>query len=272
MTSFELIYLCAEPFLLPLHTQVRRQLRRIVNASSQHPTILDVGGRKSHYTVGISASITVTDLPRESDIQTALHLGIDEEIIEECYRRRSNIKSVLYDDMTHSSLPDCSFDCVVSVEVLEHVDEDALFVWNVSRILKANGVFLMTTPNGDAVKNTNPDHKRHYTQEQLRSLLSQYFGSVHIEYAIQNGLFGEQGLRSWSIKRPLGTLIGMTSNLINLVQSSFPNLKHDMHSTRHLIAVAGKCSRHAEGSGGCSDRSRVGAMLKGISEQSTTVH
>jgi SAM-dependent methyltransferase len=272
MTSFELTYLCAEPFLLPLHTQVRGQLRRIVNASSQHPIILDVGGRKSHYTVGISASITVTDLPRESDIQTALHLGIDEEIIEECYKRRSNIKSVLYDDMTHSSLPDCSFDCVVSVEVLEHVEEDALFVWNVSRVLKADGVFLMTTPNGDAIKNTNPDHKRHYTQEQLRSLLSQYFGSVQIEYAIRSGPFCEKGLRSWSIKHPLGTLMGMTSNLINLVQSSFPHLKHDMHSTRHLIAMASKCSRHAEGGGSCSDRSQVGAELEAISEQTSTEH
>jgi hypothetical protein len=66
--------------------------------------------------------------------------------------------------------------------------------------------------------------------------------------------------------------MGMTSNLINLVQSSFPHLKHDMHSTRHLIAMASKCSRHAEGSGNCSDRSQVGAMLEAISEQTTTVH
>ena len=38
--------------------------------------ILDIGGRKSHYTIGIAGSVTITDLPRETDIQQRLHLGV----------------------------------------------------------------------------------------------------------------------------------------------------------------------------------------------------
>jgi SAM-dependent methyltransferase len=172
MKRFELTYLALEPFLPPLIKTVRKRLVIIAKSSPYRLEILDVGGRKSHQTINVPANITITDLPRESSIQKELNLGINDSIIEQTYSRRTNVKSVLFDDMTRSSLPDQSFDCVVATEVLEHVEEDRQFVNEVWRVLKPKGIFLMTTPNGDSVKNNNPDHKRHYTREHLNSLLS----------------------------------------------------------------------------------------------------
>ena len=82
---------------------------------------------------------------------------------------------------------------MVSVEVLEHVEEDDLFVKEVSRVLKPGGVFIMTTPNGDWVENKNPDHKRHYKRNQLDTLLNKYFEDVSVEYAIVGGKFRKSG-------------------------------------------------------------------------------
>ena len=45
------------------------------------PKILDVGGRKSPYTIGIPAEITIIDLPRDSEIQQKLNLGINSTVI-----------------------------------------------------------------------------------------------------------------------------------------------------------------------------------------------
>lgn len=242
MKPHELTYLGVEPFLLPLHKKIRRRLVKIAKSYSHRPEILDVGGRKSHYTIAVPGHITITDLPRETDVQRELNLGINQEIVEKTYSRRSNVRRILLDDMTRSSLPASSFDCVVSVEVLEHVEEDARFVEEVYRVLKPGGVFLMTTPNGDSVKNTNPDHKRHYTREQLSALLSSVFEKVEVEYAIQGGVYRKLGLRSWSVRRPGRTALSMVGNLVNSIQSTGETIKHRSQGTRHLIAAAGKRS------------------------------
>jgi SAM-dependent methyltransferase len=242
MKPFELLYLAAEPLLIPLHKKVRKQVLQIVKSHAGTAEVLDVGGRKSHYTIGVPGRITISDLPRETETQKSLNLGINQEIIKKNYARRSNVHNVLFDDMTRSTLPDQTFDCVIAVEVLEHVEKDSLFVGEVHRVLKPNGTFLMTTPNGDFVVNTNPDHKRHYQREQLRALLATYFKDVQVDYAIKSGKFRTLGLRSWSIKHPLQTALGMTGNVINSIQSAPKSLKNRAHGTRHLIAIARKQS------------------------------
>jgi SAM-dependent methyltransferase len=142
--------------------------------------------------------------------------------------------------MTRSALPDASFDYALAVEVLEHVDEDEAFVHQVHRVLKPGGVFLMTTPNGDAVANTNPDHRRHYTREQLRRLLAGRFAAVEVDYAIAGGVFRRLGLRSWSPRHPLRTALSMVGNVVNTMQSASYRVKDDAAGTRHLFAVARK--------------------------------
>jgi len=240
MKAFEYVYLLAEPFLPPLYKKVRGRLLKIAKSKPNEPDILDVGGRKSHYTVGVPANITIIDLPRESEIQRSLNLGINPEIIESTRMRRTNVREMLLDDMTKSSLPSERFDCVVAVEVLEHVEEDERFVSEVQRVLEPGGVFLMTTPNGDSVRNTNPDHKRHYTREQLLSLLKLYFEVVDVDYAILGGRFRTVGLRGWSLRRPIRSVMSMAANVINSIQSSRSELKNQARGTRHLIATARK--------------------------------
>jgi SAM-dependent methyltransferase len=241
MTPFELVYLCAEPFLPSLYRQVRRRLKTAADDAQAEPETLDVGGRKSHYTIGVPGRVTISELPRVTDLQSQLNLGMTARISEQLRRRRSNVREVCLDDMTRSSLPDSRFDCVVAVEVLEHVEEDRLFLGNVRRVLKPGGVFLMTTPNGDHIATpTNPDHKRHYTREELSSLLASFFAPVEVEYAIEGGRFHSLGLKSWSVKHPVRTALSMLGNAVNAVQSSRPSIKQQSIGTQHLIATAGK--------------------------------
>lgn len=240
MKIYEMGRLLAEPVLPPLYKHVRARLREIIKTSSGVPRILDVGGRKSPYTIGLSAQITVIDLPRESEVQEKLYLGINDKIVKQTHQRRSNITDVVFGDMTCSNLPDESFDYVVSVEVLEHVEEDDLFVKEVSRVLKTGGVFLMTTPNGDWVENKNPDHKRHYKKKELSALLGKYFDEVTVDYAIVGGYYRKLGLRSWSLNHPIKTASSIFGNVINSIQSANGEIRHRAEGTHHLIAAAKK--------------------------------
>jgi SAM-dependent methyltransferase len=241
LKPFEYCYLLCNPLLPPLYRHVRRELFRSLETPGDNPAILDVGGRKSHYTIGLPASVTISDLPRISAVQNQLNLGTNDQINEQTRSRRSNVKETIYDDMTRTNLPANSFDVVVAVEVLEHVEEDNLFVRNVARTLKPGGWFVMTTPNGDAVPIPhNPDHKRHYRREQLIRLLSTYFQQVEVHYVIKASRFRSWGLKSWSPRRPLQTVRSMLGNVINSIESSGFAVRENALGTRHLFATARK--------------------------------
>jgi SAM-dependent methyltransferase len=240
VTKFELAYSCLRFFLPPLHNKIHRLVFDLANPGNGHDEILDVGGRKSHCTIGIPAHITITDLPRETDVQKSLNLGVTPAIAAQIAQSRSNIRRVIFDDMTRSALPSNSFDGAIAIEVLEHVEEDQNFVREVYRVLKPGGWFVMSTPNGDYVRNTNPDHKRHYSRQQLHELLSSRFASAEVEYAIQGGVCRKLGLLPWSPKRPVQTALSIFGNVVNSLQSAGARLNDRADGTHHLIAVARK--------------------------------
>lgn len=186
------------------------------------------------------ARVTIIDLPRRTELQSALNLGIDATIARRVRSRRSNIENLLLGDMTDSGLPGESFDLVVSVEVIEHVEEDEKFVSEVNRVLKPGGSLILTTPNGDFVENRNPDHKRHYKRKELNHLLGKYFDQVSTEYAIAGGRYRKVGLKPWSLTHPMQTASSAFGNVINSFQSSRRHIKDSPNGTHHLIAVAKK--------------------------------
>ncbi|MGH9013072.1 MAG: class I SAM-dependent methyltransferase [Acidimicrobiia bacterium] len=238
MKPFEYGYVVLQPLMLPLYGEIRRRLRTLVETSGAPVSLLDVGGRKSHYTVGVPARVTISDLPRESRMQHALNLGINEEMIDQTKSRRSNVIDVVYDDMTQTKFPTRSFDGVVAVEVLEHVEDDASFVSNVSRVLRPGGFFLMTTPNGDNDPVPAEDHKRHYRKAELQELLRGFFDDVRVDYAVVAGRWRTYGLQSWSIRHPVRTTRSMLGNVVNRSQSMRSGTAEQVLGTKHLIGTA----------------------------------
>ena len=78
-----------------------------------------------------------------------------------------------------------SFDAAVSFQVIEHTDDDAMFVAEISRVLKRGGTLLMTTPNrllrlDPGQKPWNRYHKREYGPDDLKQVLQQNFSDVQV--------------------------------------------------------------------------------------------
>jgi SAM-dependent methyltransferase len=243
MTPYERLRIAAEPVLPVLYSKTRRELQRLLAETPARPArVLDIGGRKSPYTVGLSAEITVLDLPRESEVQQLLHLGVTDDLLAELRRRRSNIAAVTLQDMTRSELPSDEFDGAICVEVIEHVPEAEAFIEQSARVLKPGGWFYLTTPNGDYLSNEgihhNPDHVKLYTRAEMEELLGRHFGRVRVTWGVHTGHNRTRGLHSLTWRRPLRTAGAMAGNVLSHLESR--NLDEQWRRTAHLFAVAYK--------------------------------
>ncbi len=71
-----------------------------------------------------------------------------------------------------------SFDTIVSFQVIEHIQNDHLFLKEIARILKPGGKALISTPNIKMTLSRNPWHTREYTADELAGIASKYFSEV----------------------------------------------------------------------------------------------
>lgn len=80
-----------------------------------------------------------------------------------------------------SGLADNSFDRVVSFQVIEHIQDDVLFLQEIHRVLKPGGIALLTTPNRRMSLTRNPWHIREYLPEELGVLAQRFFSTVEMK-------------------------------------------------------------------------------------------
>jgi len=219
----------------PLYQHVRRELRRQQRGRARLRAV-DIGGRRSPYTIGLRAAVTVTDVPRASVVQHALNLGATEEIVHRVRAGRSNVIEYVLDDMTKTALAPGSYDLAIAVEVLEHVAEDELFVRNVARVLEAEGVFVMTTPNGDFLTTPYPDHERHYRGGQLDSLLRRHFRNVEMRYVVDAGRLITVGRYRPRWRAPVRSLLAVGALWLSARLERWT--PRGPQGKRHLLAVA----------------------------------
>lgn len=75
-------------------------------------------------------------------------------------------------------LADNAFDYIVTFQVIEHIQNDDLFVREAHRVLKPGGKLLLTTVNKTFSLTRNPWHVREYNADGLKSLMARHFSTV----------------------------------------------------------------------------------------------
>jgi len=112
-------------------------------------------------------------------------VGVDvsEEALQYARERYAapNVEFV-HGDLQELAYADASFDVVVSFETLEHLERPESLVQQVVRLLRADGVFVVSTPH--AVQTTtapaNPYHRIELSRGDFEHLLRTHFGSVQL--------------------------------------------------------------------------------------------
>jgi len=70
---------------------------------------------------------------------------------------------------------------VVSLELLEHIEQAGLLLETIKRLLLPGGVAIISTPNGESIRRqviNNPYHIKEYTYIELKTLLENYFDNI----------------------------------------------------------------------------------------------
>jgi SAM-dependent methyltransferase len=128
----------------------------------KHPLrVLDLGSATGGNSLHLSAMGHHVTSAEYSDIGVAI--------------QRSKGISVIQADARSLPFPECSFDLVVCLDVLEHIVEDHVAAREIFRVLKPGGKFLVSVPEDPLLWSAHDiavNHVRRYSKETLVELMS----------------------------------------------------------------------------------------------------
>ena len=115
-----------------------------------------------------------------------------------------------------------TFDVVISFQVIEHIKYDAMFLSEVSRVLKNGGKFIISTPNIKKTLTRNPWHVREYTISELEKKMLIHFKTVQ-----KLGVFGNEKIAKYYQKNKQA--------VEKITKYDFLNLQY--HLPRQLLQI-----------------------------------
>ena len=104
-----------------------------------------------------------------------------EPVIDQLRKKYPSGKFVSGNIPPLTQFADKSFDRIFSFQVIEHIEDDHLFLKEINRVLKPGGIALITTPNRLRSLSRNPWHIREYTAGELTDLAKKYFSKVEMK-------------------------------------------------------------------------------------------
>jgi len=147
----------------------------IKESVSEQSCVLEVGCGEGYGTSRLS-----------SVVKHIIGVDVDERVIEyaskkygseNCSFKLSNGVTLPFDTNM--------FDVVVSLEVIEHIQDDIKFLTEIRRVVKAKGTYILTTPNKTYrirphKKPWNRFHVREYSPDELENTLKTIFSDVRV--------------------------------------------------------------------------------------------
>jgi SAM-dependent methyltransferase len=156
------------------------------HASEPSPVILDIG---------CSSGFLLADL--RAAFPGALAMGADVVLGPLLNLARSTPDiPLLHFDLTRCPLPDNSLDVAVLLNVLEHIEDDALAVRQLYRILKPGGIAVIEVPAGPELFDIYDELLMHYRRYKLPGLRQIFLDSQftilrqsHLGFFLYPGFF-----------------------------------------------------------------------------------
>jgi SAM-dependent methyltransferase len=150
--------------LLLLRTwHVKKALRKIANRFPGDAKVLDAGSGFGQYTWRMS---------RMNKLWKIDAVDINNEQIEDCnmfFGKQGLSDRILFrtGDLVTLSYSDC-YNIILSVDVMEHIEEDVRVFKNFFKSLKNNGILLISTPSDRGGSDVHDDNGESFIDEHVR--------------------------------------------------------------------------------------------------------
>ena len=135
--------------------------------------------------VGSGEGYGIMELAPKADHYIAVdkyHTEISDEL-----KKENNITFIQAEVPPLQGIEDNSVDFVVTLQVIEHIKDDEMFLQEIHRVLKPGGKVILTTPNSMMSLTRNPWHTREYTPAQMGKVLKSSFDNYELK-----GVFGNE--------------------------------------------------------------------------------
>lgn len=183
--------------------------------------VLDAGcgagyGSKILATTGQADHVTGMDISNET-VEYARHFYGQETI---------TFTQGSVEDMTQ--IEDGSMDVVVSFEVIEHLQDQNAFLNEVKRVLKPDGIFIVSTPNKYTYPEGNPYHTKELYPEEFVTLMNEYY--THVEVYHQSFEFAQL------LKRAAKATVSIEDQFVEMSQKSYTT-PVDPKKSQYIVTV-----------------------------------
>jgi 2-polyprenyl-3-methyl-5-hydroxy-6-metoxy-1,4-benzoquinol methylase len=180
------------------------------NKNSSDVNVLDAGSGFGQYTWVVA---------RKNPAWKIKGIEIKQEQVDDCnsFFQKAGLKNVIFqfDDLTAYNSPE-TYNLILSVDVMEHIEEDVQVFKNFYSSLKPGGIVLISTPSDQGGSDVKHEHDTSFIEEHVRDgygiqeieekLRSAGFVKVDAKYT-----YGTPGKISWrlSMKIPI-LMLGVT--------------------------------------------------------------
>ena len=138
---------------------------------------------------------------------------------------------------TRLPFADSSFDVVVSMETIEHLERFEDYLAECKRVLKKEGIFICSTPCMDFPTLTGDYHVHEFTLDEFQGLLSRFFvGTRFYGQEPKNGAEKRKERIRWEVERmvlkPLKTRVTVLFRLVRRIYHFYIRLRALFRSQR----------------------------------------
>ena len=134
--------------------------------------------RKSVLDVGCGTGYGICEVSDKAS--TVIGVDIWKERVRYAHGEYGNRSSFLVASALNLPFRDSCFDLITSFQVIEHVEDVVQYLHEIKRVLKDEGMFIVSTPNRKLrllpfQKPWNPEHKKEYDAKELNRVLRSVF-------------------------------------------------------------------------------------------------
>ncbi len=225
---------------------IRKELRKLKPVIPDSPEILDAGSGfgQYDYTMALQfpqSRITAVDVKQEQieDCKHFFHrIGKSDRVIFE------------YGDLTNWSRPE-TFDLALSVDVMEHIEDDVAVFRNLARSLKKGGILLISTPSDQGGSDVHNDQDQSFIEEHVRDGYSMEEIEKKLHMAgftiIQSRYsYGKPGQLSWKLSMKWPIMLANKSRFLLVILPLYYLFVYPFCFILNMIDVN---STHSSGTG-----------------------